>query len=339
MTSHVYPDLEPGSLVGSYRVIRELGRGGFGIVYQAVHTILPRLVALKVMHGELVARSGMATRMVLEATALEGIRHPGITRIYDASKLPDGRLWLAMELVDGESLAHRMAHGLSAREVAQLLGDVADVLAAAHARGIVHRDLKPDNILLVPGDRDFGLRLIDWGIARHTLASRVTLDGMMAGTPCYMSPEQTRGHEIGPASDVYSLGILAYEILTGAVPFEGGSIAEIVCGHLMHTPPPMPGVPVELAALVLAMLGKVAGTRPTTTCVRDAAWAFAHSARGSTERPTFEITSVDDTTAQFDPVSAMAPRTRKLRWTPDIAPIAPRETAGRDDNPEQEPRS
>ncbi len=342
MASLVVTDLQPGSLVGSYRIVKELGRGGFGVVYQAVHTILPRLVALKVMHGELLNRPGMATRMALEATALDGIRHPGITRVYETSRLADGRMWIAMELVGGESLAQRLARPQPTQWVAQLIANIAEVLAAAHVRGIIHRDLKPDNILILDQDPDFTLRVIDWGIARHALATRITMDGMMAGTPSYMSPEQTRGDDITPACDVYSLGVVAYEALTGNVPFEGHTIAEVVCGHLLHEAKPMLGVPNDLATLVMAMLQKDAGDRPTTASVRDTARSIAVASRAVTadERSTLEMKPLDGMeTVRFRTArTELAPLSNQLRWTPEIvARIELSEPEHIECKPEKEP--
>src|SRR5262249_6302916 len=159
------------------------------------------------------------------------LRHPGVVKVYECNLLPDHRPWIAMELVEGETLANRLhyAHALPGLEVASLLGDVADVLSAAHKQGVVHRDLKPDNLVCTPTDREYPVRVLDWGVARLGLRSRLTLDGMTPGTPMYMSPEQATGREIGAPCDVYSLGVIAYEALTGSPPFEGHSLAEVVC--------------------------------------------------------------------------------------------------------------
>src|SRR5207237_1710707 len=137
------------------------------------------------------------------------------------------RPWIAMELVEGETLAARLLRHvtLSAQEVAMMLADVGDVLASVHPHDIVHRDLKPDNLILTPHDRDFPLRVIDWGVARLGPLGRLTLDGLTPGTPIYMSPEQATGREIGASCDIYSLGVIAYEALTGHPPFDGRTLA------------------------------------------------------------------------------------------------------------------
>jgi serine/threonine-protein kinase len=345
------PELAAGTRVGSYRIVKVIGRGGFGVVYQAVHGMLPRVVALKVMHAELRGQPGMATRMVLEATALDGIRHFGVTRIFESSVLPDGRVWLAMELVEGESLAARFAsaHRLPAHTVAELIANVAEVLEAAHARNIIHRDLKPDNIILTEDDRDFPLRVIDWGIARHMLSARITLEGMVPGTPTYMSPEQTRGDDfVGPQSDVYALGVTAYEALSGHAPFEGSSLAEIVCAHLTLDPPllaPRCDAPADLCALVHAMLAKNPAERPTTLAVQTVAREIARRARQALDRrPTMQMEVVTAPAANDGtPVIELGPlemKTAKLsrraelatgamrpiakpRWTPELVIAQP----------------
>src|SRR5262245_49243396 len=251
MTSEPLVELGPQAVVGSYRIVKEIGRGGMGTVYEAVHTVLPRRAAIKVMHGELRRQPGMATRMVQEASILEEVRHPGVVRVYECNLLEDRRPWIAMEFVDGETLGARMHYmaTLAPVEVATLLAEVGDVLASVHARGVVHRDLKPDNLLMTPTDRDFPLRVIDWGVARLGPHGRLTLDGMTPGTPIYMAPEQATGKNIGPACDIYALGVIAYEALTGRPPFDGRTLAEVVCMHLASEPAPLPErcrAPVEL---------------------------------------------------------------------------------------------
>src|SRR5512139_856360 len=139
MTSESLAELGPDSIVGSYRLVKEIGRGGMGIVFEAAHTILPRRAAIKVMHKELRRQPGMATRMVQEASILEEVRHPGVVRVYECNLLEDRRPWIAMEYVDGETLSARLHEVvmLPAAEVATLLAEVGDVLASVHARGVV----------------------------------------------------------------------------------------------------------------------------------------------------------------------------------------------------------
>lgn len=326
-----------------------------GTVYEARHVVLPRRVALKVMHGELRKHPGMATRVVQEAAILEEVRHPGVVRVYDCNLLPDHRPWIAMEYVEGETLANRILHEctLAPCEVATLLAEVADVLAAVHARGVIHRDLKPDNLILTPANRDFPLRVIDWGVARLGPLGRLTLDGMTPGTPIYMSPEQATGRNIAAPCDIYALGVIAYEALTGHPPFDGRTLAEVVSMHLTSEPAPLTEAsraPAELCELVHRMLDKDPAVRPGAIEVRQLARAFAlelttayesfellgadsprlprtavrarrHVAL-AVDRPTEDAVVVDPDALEFG-VTEMVPTIRKPRWTPQIGVAAP----------------
>jgi serine/threonine protein kinase, bacterial len=282
MRSEPIAKLGTDSLVGAYRIVKEIGRGGMATVYEATHTVLPRRAAVKVMHPALLGQPGMATRLVQEAAILEGVRHPGVVRVYDCGLLPDHRPWLAMELVIGETLASWLQRRLTlpAADVAALIGDVADVLAAVHDIGVVHRDLKPDNLLCTPGDRDYPLRVLDWGVARLGVSGRLTLDGLTPGTPIYMSPEQATGRNIASPSDIYSLGVIAYEALTGSPPFDGRTVSEVVCMHLSRKPAPLRArcnAPDELCELVESMLQKDPALRPCPVEVRQVGWAIAQA--------------------------------------------------------------
>jgi serine/threonine-protein kinase len=286
--------LGPDTVVGSYRLVRELGRGGMATVYEARHSVLQRRAAIKVMHGELRRQPGMATRVVQEASILEDIRHAGVVRVFDCALLPDHRPWIAMELIEGETLAMRFLRtaALPGAEVAALLAELADVLAAVHARGIVHRDLKPDNIILVPGDRDFPLRVIDWGVARIGPIGRITLDGMTPGTPIYMAPEQATGRDIGAPCDIYSLGVIAYEALSGRPPFDGRTLAEVVSLHLTGDAVPLhkcSQAPSALCELVHRMLDREPSLRPGAIELRQQARALARELADDYE--TFELSS------------------------------------------------
>lgn len=318
-----YATLGPDTVVGSYRLVKEIGRGGMGLVFEAVHTILPRRAAIKVMHPELRRQPGMATRMVQEASILDEVRHPGIVRVFECNVLDDKRPWIAMELVEGETLAARVHYmtKLPALEVATLLSEVSDVLAAVHARGVIHRDLKPDNLILTPTDRDFPLRVIDWGVARLGPAGRLTLDGLTPGTPIYMSPEQATGKNIAAPCDMYSLGVIAYEALTGQPPFDGRTLAEVVCQHLTSEPAPLEDLcdaPPELCALILRLLEKDPAERPGALEVRQLGRAIAHELTGVSsayEEMSISVSEVD--VAGLDPttltVGEIRPRSHTSR--------------------------
>ena len=293
-------------------------------VYEAGHTVLPRRAALKVMHGDLRRQPGMATRVVQEAAILDSVRHPGVVRVYDCNVLPDHRPWIAMELVEGDTLANRLhdATALPPVEVATLLGDVSDVLAAVHKVGVVHRDLKPDNVLCTPTDLQYPIRVVDWGVARMGPIGRLTIDGLTPGTPVYMSPEQASGHDIGAPCDIYSLGVMAYEALTGRPPFDGRTLAEVVYMHLTCAPAPLQGrcgAPAELCNLVAAMLHKEPSARPTAIDVRQVARAIARDMSQAYED--FEVTHdaipISPSELEYG-VTEMLPVVRQPRWTPEI---------------------
>jgi eukaryotic-like serine/threonine-protein kinase len=355
-------ELGPDSVVGSYRLVKEIGRGGMGVVYEAVHNVLPRRAAIKIMHGDLRRQPGMATRMVQEAAILEEVRHPGVVRVYECNLLEDRRPWLAMEFVDGETLGARLHYvtRLLPAEVATLLAEIGDVLAAVHARGIVHRDLKPDNLLLTPTDRDFPLRVIDWGVARLGPYGRLTLDGLTPGTPIYMSPEQATGKNIGPPCDIYALGVIAYEALTGRPPFDGRTLAEVVCMHMAGEPPPLRercDAPIELCNLVHRMLDKDPSLRPSALELRQVArsisLALASSAyeeielrrepRAAAVRirsprvdvPSDELVVADPEALELG-TTELLPVVRKPRWTPEFGPI-PGALTEPDDDPATAP--
>jgi len=316
-------------------------------VYEAGHIVLPRRAALKVMHGDLRRHPGMATRVVQEAAILDGVRHPGVVRVYDCNLLPDRRPWIAMELIEGETLANRFQETLALPpiEVATLLGDVAEVLGAVHKVGVVHRDLKPDNLLCTPTDSDYPLRVLDWGVARLGPIGRLTMDGLTPGTPIYMSPEQATGRDIGPPCDLYSLGVIAYEALTGRPPFDGRTLAEIVCMHLTREPAPLHtrcDAPADLCDLVIRMLHKVPWQRPTAAEVRHTTRSIARELSqaydtfeitcGEPDRsrgrgrsaacivPTGEVEVVDTEELEFGNTE-MLPVARPSRWTPEIGQI------------------
>lgn len=273
--------LVPGTEVGSYRIERTLGEGGMAIVYEATHRVLPRRVAIKVMRV-VIAGEAARTRLLREACVLAELSHPAIVGVVDAGVLDDGRAWLAMNIVDGMTLSERLlVHGtLTPFEVVDLLSHVASALATAHTAGVVHRDLKPENILVV--DHACPVRVIDWGIAQDTNChdERLTIDGSITGTPHYMAPEQARGEVVDGRCDVYALGIVAYEALSGNPPFVGGSVLEIVAHHLTTAPRPIqevaPGTPTWLGALVMNMLSKDPGERPDMS---DVALALARLRR------------------------------------------------------------
>ncbi len=265
--------LPPGSAVGEYVLGELLGAGGFARVYRADHAVLSSRVAIKVITRALALDAEASQRFLNEVLAASRIDHPGVVRVLGYGKLPDGRAYQVMELIDGPSLDdHLEAHGRPPiDESLRMLEAIAAALDAAHAAGIVHRDLKPANILLAPAGPGVEPRLADFGIAKAFAADEnphLTRTGTTLGTPTYMSPEQALGRRTGPASDVYSFGVVAFELLTGRVPFEGSSPLETMMLHVQQPPPLASSAAPELGtafdAPLAQLLAKAADDRPTT---------------------------------------------------------------------------
>ena len=259
--------LDPGRMVSAYRVEAVVGTGGMGWVHRAVHVLSERTVALKILREDQLPQDRAIDRMMREASILASVSHDGIPRFYECGTLDDGRPWIAMELVEGTPLAAKLRDGLVApQEVSELVRAVAGVLAAAHARGVTHRDLKPDNIFLTPDDARSAVRLLDWGIAHHLAGARFTDLNEAIGTPTYMAPEQARGGATDGMCDVYGLGVVAYQALTGRPPFVGSNSIEILVQHLNRPVPALaprcPDAPYGLVELVERMLAKNPAERP-----------------------------------------------------------------------------
>ena len=227
--------LAAGQVVGDYVIERFLGAGAMGDVYAARHPIIDKRVAIKVLKRELAADPEAAERFIREARAVNQIDHANVIDVFNFGRLPDdGRLYLVMDLVDGRSLRSAMQVGaLAVDDALDVLGKIADALDAAHARGVVHRDLKPDNVMLsnsIPPH----VYVLDFGIAKLAATSGVatlTAKGSWLGTPGYMAPEQWSADGAGPASDRYALGVMAFELLSGALPFQAPTLPQMMEQH------------------------------------------------------------------------------------------------------------
>ncbi|QTE29523.1 protein kinase domain-containing protein [Pengzhenrongella sicca] len=244
-----------------YRLEQQLAVGGMGEVWVARDDALAREVAVKVLREEFAGDSGFLARFRVEARNSASLSHPNIAQLYDYGE-QDGSAYLVMELVEGEPMSDLLEREpvLPARTVLPILAQTARALEAAHRAGLVHRDVKPGNILL---DRAGRVKITDFGVSRAADQAPLTATGMVMGTAQYLSPEQAVGRPATPASDLYSLGIVAFESLVGRRPFTGPSAVDIAISHVNDPVPPLPRqLDPALAALVLALLAKEPADRP-----------------------------------------------------------------------------
>jgi non-specific serine/threonine protein kinase len=252
-----------GSTVSHYRILDKLGEGGMGIVYKAQDTRLERLVALKFLPSDLAQTGTARQRFIKEARAASSLNHPNVAVVYDVGET-DTQSFIAMELVEGESLKARLrGDRLSLEEVQELALQIAEGLHAAHAKGIVHRDIKPDNLLLT---REGNVKIMDFGIAKVADESNLTQTGTTLGTLAYMSPEQLLADNVDHRSDLWSLGVVLYEMLAREVPFRRDREAAILYEILNREPTPVevhrPDTPAHLRTLILQLLQKDPAQRP-----------------------------------------------------------------------------
>ncbi len=268
-------DLAPGTVIENFKVECTLGRGGMSTVYGAVHEVIGKRGAVKVLKRELCTDQKEVARFVQEARAVNQIGHVNIVDVFAFGTLPDGRSYLIMEWLVGQSLRARIRRGqLSRNEVRDITLDIVRALEATHAQQIIHRDLKPDNVFLVeaPGEKTRA-KLLDFGVAKLNGEGRHdrTRIGSMLGTPQYLAPEQARG-EPDHRSDIYALGVMLFEMAAGRPPFIGENALDVVAQHMTEPPPKLStcvkGVSPELDALVDAMLAKEPADRPTLLRIR-----------------------------------------------------------------------
>ncbi|HEY5920271.1 MAG TPA: protein kinase [Kofleriaceae bacterium] len=261
--------------VGGYVIDGELGRGGMGVVFSATHPVIGKRAAIKVLKPSLSNNPATVERFVQEARSVNQIGHPNIVDIFAFGRLPDGRSYLVMDMLEGESLRKRVKRGpLTIAEAIHVIDEVSSALAAAHAKGFIHRDLKPDNVFLVAHEARTECKLLDFGLAKllpNATTSRAfrTATGAQLGTPDYMSPEQLAGTgKVDTCTDVYALGVLSFEILVGERPrrysdgtfeLEGKTVGEAIIAKA--------NPPGELVQLVEAMLAYDPKRRPSLTAV------------------------------------------------------------------------
>src|SRR6188768_599754 len=264
------------ALGSQYALEDEIGRGGMSVVYRALDLRLNRLVAVKVLPPDLAHDPGLRARFTREAQTAAQLSHAHIVPIYDVGER-DGIAWLVMAMLTGGNLGTLLAHEhrLPVEEVRRFTREVADALDYAHQRGVIHRDIKPDNILI---DHESGRALVtDFGIAWAVeAASRLTITGIAVGTPTYMSPEQAVGERtLDGRSDVYSLGVLAYQMLTGRVPFSASNSMALLLKHVTERPKPISELrpdtpPAMVTAIERALMKSPEDRWPTAGTLRDA---------------------------------------------------------------------
>lgn len=270
-----------GQIIGNYRLVKLLGEGGMGMVFEAVHDGVGGKAAVKILRPEISMHANLATRFFNEARAANAIQHPGIVRVFDCGYTQNRAAYLTMEYLAGQSLRSRLdrAHKLSQSETVRIGRQVASALSASHRTGIVHRDMKPDNIMLVPdpelpgGER---VKVLDFGIAKmaeHLGGKPTATDSnLVMGTPAYMAPEQCKGAKlVTDRADVYSLGVMVYQMLAGRPPFVAEAAGELLIKHVTEPVPSLqnfaPGTVPAFVALVHSMLAKEAAARPSMDMV------------------------------------------------------------------------
>ncbi|MEW6406556.1 MAG: protein kinase [Chloroflexota bacterium] len=310
-----------GQIIGKVRIEQFLARGGMAEVYLATHLTLERPVAVKVLHSYIESDPDLLARFHREAKVVAGLRHPNIVQVYDLDTY-EGHPYIVMEYLRGPSLStylkrlHEKNEKLSYEQIANLLGALASGIDYAHAQGVIHRDIKPANILLHNKSRDFANDspitkstepiITDFGLVRIAHSSNQTKSGLVSGTPNYMSPEQARGDKVDYRTDIYSLGVVLYELLAGRVPFEGDSTMAVIYKHIHEPPPPIKDLPPGLHAVIDRALAKDPRDRYQST--RDMAADFYEAIGMHAEAETMHSLRVRT------PLPAARPKRRDPVW-------------------------
>ena len=269
------------SQVGAYDLVRQLGEGGMGAVFEGVHRQSGRRVAIKMLLPALSQQPDVVGRFFNEARAVSLIRHPSVIEIFEVAQLPDGSAYMVMELLQGETLAaHLRQCGRLGVSALPIVREIAVALVVAHQKRIIHRDLKPDNVMLVPAPTGLRVKVLDFGIAKIAEDAELagagrgvrTKTGMVFGTPAYMSPEQCRGSGgVGAPTDVYAMGAMLHQLIAGQPPFVAAGVGEVLAMQIYEPPPPLsslvPDVDPALERLTSSMLDKEPERRPSMAAV------------------------------------------------------------------------
>jgi serine/threonine protein kinase len=265
----VWRDADVDELPPEYELLEEVGEGGMGVVFKARHRVTNGVLAIKVMLPEIAQKRKNVQRFLIEAKAASSLKHPNICKVFDFGSTESGLSYLVMEWIDGISLGRKVIRDkrVPAAEAIRIFQQISTALAHAHERKVIHRDLKPENIMLTrDSEGRTEVKVVDFGIAKMihedadvTRSYTLTSDGMVVGTPLYMSPEQARSHTIDGRSDIYSLGCLMYFTLTGNPPFIGETGVDTVYKHINEPPPPIDSalnIPPDLIRIVRRSLEK-----------------------------------------------------------------------------------
>jgi hypothetical protein len=331
-----------GDAIGSYKIVRKIGKGGMGVVYLATHSVLGRPAAVKVLLPELSLNRDMVGRFFNEARAAASIRHPGIVDLYDFGFAADGSGYIAMELLEGETLRSRLRRRgrLPVGAAIEIGRQIAAALQAAHDKGITHRDLKPDNVFLaVDPEIAERVKLLDFGIAKlvNEAGGTRTQTGVVMGTPVYMSPEQCRGAAtLDSRADLYSLGCVLYELVAGRPPFVADSAGDIMAHHLYFQPDPVrshdASVPESLDALIMALLAKDPAMRPASaaevSAILDSWRSIAASASSNAMRAAPGVAAAATVVRPVGPIVAATPTTLSGAAAAVAAPAGPAGSVG-----------
>jgi TolB-like protein/Flp pilus assembly protein TadD len=255
-----------GRTISHYRILEQLGAGGMGVVYKAEDTKLGRPVALKFLPPELTRDKDAKTRFIHEARAASALQHHNICTIHEIDETPEGQLFISMDCYQGETLKERIARGpLAVEEAVDIASQVAAGLSKAHEAGMVHRDIKPANIMVTS---DGVVKLLDFGLAKLAGQTKLTKTGTTVGTIAYMSPEQARGDDVDERTDIWSLGVILYEMFTGRLPFRGDVEPAVVYSIMNQDPEPVtsvrPDVPIDVEQIVMRSLEKDPKRRPSS---------------------------------------------------------------------------